>query len=424
MSHPAPAGFATACVRNRHIDDKPVHPHREAIYPTSAFTFPDTAAAMALFEDREGGYVYGRWANPTAEAAARAVAALEGLETPARARLFASGMAAIAGALLAIVPTGGAVLTQAQLYGGTDELFTRWLEPRGIRRVTVELNDARAVAAALETHPEIAAVYAETPSNPLLACVDLPALRAALDAAGGPSAEGRNPGDTLGNPAAPRRPLVVDNTFATPWAQRPLALGADVVVHSTTKFLNGHGSALGGAVVVRDDAAGRAWLDGPLFDQLKLLGAVPSPFDAWLLLNGLKTLDVRMERQSANAGALAVWLEAHPAVSAVHYLGLPGHPHHALAARQMRGFGAMLSFELAGGLEAGIRLMDRVRVCTLATTLGTVDTLLQHPASMTHRPVPAERRRAAGITDGLVRLSAGLEDLADLQADLARGLEA
>ncbi len=407
---PTDPAFATACVRNRHTAKGPVHPHREAIYPTSAFGYPDTASAMALFEDREQGYVYGRWGNPTCDAAAEAIADLECAGAPelreqVGARLFASGMAAIASALLAFAGPGERILVQRQLYGGTDELFRRWLEPRGIGRISVDLNDPAALAQALAQKP--VAVYVETPSNPMLECVDLPALASALRAHAGGGAGGGRP-----------IPLVVDNTFATPWAQRPLQLGADVVLHSTTKFLNGHGSALGGCVVSRD----RDWLNGPLFDQLKLLGAVPSPFDAWLLLGGIKTLDVRMERQCANAMVLAGWLSGHAAVSAVHYLGLDGHPFHQLASRQMRGFGAMLSFEVAGGLEAGIRLMDQVRVCTLATTLGTVDTLIQHPASMTHAPVPAGERAAAGISDGLVRLSVGLEAVEDLQADLDQGL--
>jgi methionine-gamma-lyase len=403
----SPTSFSTLCVRNRHEAKGPVHPHREAIYPTSAFSYPDTAAAMALFEDREKGYVYGRWANPTCDAAAAAIADLECagasgvLREQVGATLFASGMAAIASALLACASPGERILVQQQLYGGTDELFRRWLEPRGIGRITADLNDPAALSKALAQNP--VAVYTETPSNPMLACVDLPALASALRAHAGD-------GTSI--------PLLVDNTFATPWAQRPLQLGADVVLHSTTKFLNGHGSALGGCVVAKD----RDWLRGPLFDQLKLLGAVPSPFDAWLLLNGIKTLDVRMQRQCANAQALAEWLDRHPAVQAVHYLGLETHPFHELAARQMHGFGAMLSFELKGELEAGIQLMDRVELCTLATTLGTVDTLIQHPASMTHAPVPKAEREASGISDGLVRLSVGLEALEDLQEDLDRGL--
>ena len=396
----AAPGFGTACVRNRHNNGKSVHPHREAIYPTSAFTFPDTAAAMALIDDHSRGYVYGRWGNPTCDAAAEAIADLETLGTGIQAsgRLFASGMAAISSALFAHAKAGQSILTQTQLYGGTDELFSRWMLPRGIGRITADLNDLETLERLRQAHPELSAVYAETPSNPMLLCVDLAALAAWCREAG--------------------LPLIVDNTFATPYAQQPLALGADVVVHSTTKFLNGHGSALGGAVVATDSA----WLEGPLFDQLKMLGAVPSPFDAWLLLSGLKTLELRMERHTANASLVADWLLQHPAVSRVFYLGHASHPDHVLAKRQMRGFGAMLSFELHGGLKAGVSLMDRVRVCTLATTLGTIDTLIQHPASMTHRPVPPAERLAAGITDGLVRMSVGIENAADILGDLEQGL--
>jgi len=400
---PVPAsthGFGTACVRNRHIDDKAIHPHREAIYPTSAFAFPDTAAAMRLFEDRNAGYIYGRWNNPTAEGAARAIADLETLGTglEATARLFGSGMAAISAALMGLLKPGQAILTQPQLYGGTDELLRHILEPWGIKRVRADLNRTDELDEAISKHPEIALVYAETPSNPMLYCADLRALSAWSTSL--------------------NLPLVVDNTFATPWLQQPLALGADVVVHSTTKFLNGHGSALGGAVV----STRRDWMDGAIFQQLKLMGASPSPFDAWLLLSGLKTLELRMERHCANAHQVAAFLQGHEAVEKVFYIGLPEHPYHAVAARQMRDFGAMMSVELKGGLAAGIRLMDRVRVCTLATTLGTPDTLVQHPATMTHLPVPREERLAAGITDGLVRIAVGIENARDIIADLDQAL--
>ncbi len=397
---PEPYGFGTACVRNRHVHDKAIHPHREAIYPTSAFTFPDTAEAMRLFGDREAGYIYGRWNNPTSEAAARAIADLEtlGTDIEATCRLFASGMAAISAALMALLKPGQAVLTQQQLYGGTDELLRHILEPWGIRRISVDLNHTGSLEEALELHPEIALVYVETPSNPMQYCVDLQAL----------SVWTRKTGI----------PLVVDNTVATPYLQQPLALGADMVVHSTTKFLNGHGSALGGAVLSNR----RDWMDGPVFQQLKLLGASVSPFDAWILLSGMKTLELRMERHCANAHRVAQFLQDHPAVSRVFYTGLPDHPYHTIAKRQMRDFGAMLSVELSGGLAAGIRLMDRVKVCALATTLGTPDTLIQHPASMTHLPVPRQERLSAGITDGLVRLSVGIENIGDILADLEQGL--
>ena len=397
---PIAPGFGTACVRNREVLDKSIHPHREAIYPTSAFTFPDTAEAMRLFENREAGYIYGRWNNPTAEGAVRAIADLETLGTglEATGRLFASGMAAIAAAFMALLKPGQAVLTQKQLYGGTDELLRQILEPWGIRRISIDLNHAESLDQALEQYPEIAVVYVETPSNPMLYCVDLKVL----------SGWTRDQG----------LPLIVDNTFATPYLQQPLALGADLVVHSTTKFLNGHGSALGGAVI----STRRDWMDGPVFQQLKLFGASPSPFDAWLLTNGIKTLELRMERHCSNAHQVAAFLKDHPAVNQVFYTGMPEHPYHAIAQRQMRDFGAMLSVDLKGGLTAGIRLMDRVKICALATTLGTPDTLLQHPASMTHLPVPRAERLAAGITDGLVRISVGIENIADILSDLDQGL--
>ncbi len=394
------SGFSTACVRYRAVEDKAIQPHREAIYPTSAFSFSNADEAMRLFENREAGYIYGRWSNPTSDAAAMAIADLEtlGSDLQAEARLFSSGMAAISAALMALLKPGDVLLSQHQLYGGTDELLRGILQPWGVQNLRADLNDLDALAAVLKKEPRIRLIYAESPSNPMLNCVDFTALSAFCRSAD--------------------LPLVVDNTFATPYLQQPLLLGADVVLHSTTKFLNGHGSALGGAVVsTRLD-----WMRNELFAQLKLMGACPSPFDAWLLINGIKTLELRMERHCSNAAALAQFLDGHPALSTVHYPGLSTHPHHQLAKRQMRNFGPMLSFELRGGIEAGIRLMNRVKLCTLATTLGTPDTLIQHPASMTHRPVPREDRLAAGISDGLVRLSVGIENIEDLIADLDQAL--
>jgi methionine-gamma-lyase len=392
--------FGTTCVRNYSVRDKVVHTHREAIYPTTAFAFPDSAEAMRAAADPESGYLYSRWNNPTAEGAARAVAALEtlGSELQAEARLFASGMAAISAALMALLKPGQVVLTQPQLYGGTDELLRRILEPWGVKQVRVDLNNLQALDSALREHPKTALVYAETPSNPMLYCADLVQLGAWAQ--------------------SHKLPLVVDNTFATPYLQQPLRMGAKVVLHSATKFLNGHGSALGGVVVSTDID----WMRGPLFAQLKLMGASPSPFDAWLLLSGLKTLELRMERHCANAQRIAEFLRDHTAVTAVQYTGLPEHPFHQLASRQMRTHGAMLSADLVGGLEAAQRLMDRVRVCALATTLGTVDTLVQHPATMTHLPVPREQRLAQGIGDGLIRLSAGIENIEDILEDLDQAL--
>jgi methionine-gamma-lyase len=394
------ARFGTTCVRNYSVQDKPIHTHREAIYPTTAFAFPDSAEAMRAAADPDSGYLYSRWNNPTAEGAARAVAALETLGSglQAEARLFASGMAAISAALMALLKPGQVVLTQPQLYGGTDELLRRVLQPWGVQQVRVDLNSPEELDRALREYPSTALVYAETPSNPMLYCADLAQLGAWAE--------------------AHKLPLVVDNTFATPYLQQPLALGARVVVHSATKFLNGHGSALGGVVLSTD----LDWMRGPLFAQLKLLGASASPFDAWLLLSGLKTLELRMERHCANAARIAEFLEQHPAVAAVQYTGLANHPYHELATRQMRTHGAMLSADLKGGMEAARRLMDRVKVCSLATTLGTVDTLVQHPATMTHLPVPREQRLAQGIGDGLIRLSAGIENIEDILADLDQAL--
>lgn len=396
---PQKPGFGTTCVQNRVIDDKPVHTHREAIYPTTAFTYPSAAEAVELFNDQDKGYIYSRWNNPTLESATRAITDLEvhGGDIKASGRLFASGMAAIAAVLMAHLEPGQAMLTQKQLYGGTDELMKQVLKRWGIKKIVADLNDTEAVNSILNEE-KVGIVYAETPSNPMLEVVDLRALSGLTKAAG--------------------VPLAVDNTFATPYLQQPLLLGADFSVYSTTKFLNGHGSALGGAVIGSDPEA----MSGRIWQQLKLLGAVPSPFDAWLLTNGIKTLELRMERHLQNARQVADYLASHEAVSAVHFLGHESHPYHELAARQMKAFGSMLSFELKGGFDAGLQLMDRVKVCVLATTLGTLDTLVQHPASMTHLPVPEEERLAAGITNGLIRMSVGIENVQDVIADLEQAM--
>jgi cystathionine gamma-synthase len=337
-----------------------------------------------------GGYEYSRTANPTRAALEECLAALE---NGAKALAFASGMAAEDCLLRTLCRPGDHVLIPADAYGGTFRLFDKVLTRWGLSYGTVRQNDLEAVArAAAQRKPRL--IWAESPTNPLLSVIDIRAL-----------AEIARDNDAL---------LVTDNTFASPYLQRPLELGADVVVHSTTKYLGGHSDVVGGAVVVKD-AAHAADL---AFNQ-NATGGVAGPFDAWLTLRGVKTLAVRMDRHCANAMRVAQMLAAHPAVSEVFYPGLPGHPDHKVAAEQMRGFGGMVSFRVAGGEEKAVKVCGETRLFTLGESLGGVESLIEHPARMTHASTSGSPLEVPG---DLVRLSVGLEDAGDLLEDLRQAL--
>lgn len=355
------------------------------IHLSTTFKFP-------AFE-QAGPYDYSRLGNPTRDALADTIAKLEG---GARAVMVASGMAALDLALSSLRP-GDLLVAPHDCYGGTHRLLS-FRSARGHYRVTfVDQTDPEALAAALAEKPKV--VLIETPSNPLMRVVDIRRVTAAARAVGALA--------------------VVDNTFLSPALQQPIALGADLVVHSTTKFLNGHSDVIGGAVIAADKAVGEelaAWAN--------TIGVTGSPLDAYLTLRGLRTLFVRVEQQQRNAGRLAAFLDAQPAVARVHYPGLTTHPGHALARSQQAGFGAMLSFELAGGREAVKSFVEALRVFTLAESLGGVESLVAHPPTMTHAAMDPEARAIAGITDGLLRLSVGLEAEADLLADLSQALGA
>jgi cystathionine gamma-lyase/cystathionine beta-lyase/cystathionine gamma-lyase/homocysteine desulfhydrase len=338
------------------------------------------------------GFEYTRVHNPTRFALEDNVASLE---EGVSGHAFASGMAAIA-ALLTLVKAGEHVVVSQDVYGGTYRFFTQILENYGLRFSWVDATSLDAIEAAME--PTTKLLFLETPTNPLMQITDLAA-----------AAEIAHRHGAL---------VAVDNTFLTPYLQRPLTLGCDVVVHSTTKYLNGHSDALGGVLVAKSKKEG----DWFYFVQ-KSAGGVMSPFDAFLLMRGIKTLPVRMDRHEATARTIAALLVDHPKVHGVLYPGLPNHPGFEIQGRQARGFGAMISFEL-GSYDAAKRFLDSLEVMSLAESLGGVETLISHPATMTHASVPAERRAALGITDGLVRISVGNEDPADLLADLERGLEA
>ncbi len=338
------------------------------------------------------GYEYSRVSNPTRDALEITLASLEG---GLSAHTFASGMAAIS-ALVTMLHSGDHVVCGEDVYGGTPRLFNQIVSHYGIEFTYVDTADLEALTGALR--PETRLVHIETPSNPMMRLTDIRAVAAICH--------------------SHDVELSIDNTFMSPYFQQPIALGADIVMHSTTKYLNGHSDGLGGVLVGTRPAHKERFA----FIQ-KCTGGILSPFEAWLVLRGVKTLAVRMKQHDSNGRAVAALLEAHPKVAHVYYPGLASHPQHALAQAQMSGFGGMISFEL-GSLENANRLLKQVRVCTLAESLGGVETLISHPATMTHAAIGQEARDRLGITDGLVRISAGIEDEADLLADLTQALDA
>ncbi|WP_273447660.1 trans-sulfuration enzyme family protein [Neolewinella agarilytica] len=374
-------------------------PHQVPLVAASSFIFDSIEEGMDIFDGKKKGHIYGRFGNPTIDAAANKIAELEGfgLKEKPGGLFCSSGMAAIATVFLGLCEPGETVLTQADLYGGTTSLLEQ-LHKRGIHTETCDLRDKRAIKAAFKRNDRIRMIYVETPSNPTLRVTDLKLL-----------AKIAHKNKAL---------LVADNTFATPFMQRPLAFGADVVVHSTTKFINGHGTGIAGAIVCRDAEL----MAEKLVPVYRLYGGSGNPWDAWLVLNGLKTLPLRMERHSANALAVAKYLRKHPKVTQVNYPGLKDHPDRKTIKEQMSLHGGMLSFELKGGTKKGMRFMNRIKFCTLTPTLGDVDTLVLHPATMSHRGVDPAVRAAHGISDGLIRLNVGIERVEDIIADLKQAI--
>lgn len=368
--------------------------HVSPLYQTSTFVFDNVEQGAARFAGEEQGYIYTRLGNPTQAELEEKMAILEGGEA---ALATASGMAAITATVLALVGAGDHIVCDETVYGCTHAFMSHLAPKFGVEVTFVDSSNPENVRKAMKPNTKV--VYTETPANPTLKLVDLRAVSEIAHAGGAK--------------------MIVDNTFMSPYFQKPLSLGADVVVHSATKYIGGHGDVVAGIIVGPKD-----FLDVVRMTTLKDIGGIISPFDAWLLIRGLKTLAVRMERHAQNAMAVAEFLQNHPLVERVFYPGLPSHPQHELATRQMEGFGGMVCFELKGGLEAGIKMLNSVKLCALAVSLGNVDTLIQHPASMTHSVVPREERLAAGITDGLIRLSVGIENVEDIIADLNQALEA
>lgn len=385
-------GLGTRCVHAGQRPDPLTGSLTTPLYQTSTFVFTSAEQGAARFAGEEPGFIYTRLGNPTQAALEEKVAALEGGEA---ALAFSSGMAAISAVLMALLRAGDHVIYGDAIYGCTYAFLHEVMDRFGVTATPVDCSNVMLVEQAVQ--PNTRVLVLETPANPTMKLADIARLAAVCRRRG--------------------IALVVDNTFMSPYLQRPLELGADVVVHSATKYIGGHGDVIAGLAV-----GTRELMDEIRMTTLKNVGGVISPFDAWLLLRGLKTLHVRMDRHCTNAMAVAEFLQGHARVGRVYYPGLPDFAQYELARQQMDDFGGILAFELNGGLEAGRGLMNAVELCHVAVSLGDADTLIQHPASMTHAVVPAEARAAMGISDGLVRLSVGLEDARDIIADLEQAL--
>lgn len=398
-------GFSSLAIHAGHEQDAR-YAHQVPIYASSTYVYDTAEQGMRRFSGKEPGYIYSRWSNPTTTEAEEKIAAMEtfgvtgknGSPLQVKSYLQSSGMAAISSLFLSTLKAGDKVLTQFSLYGGTQEMVEKVLPGLGIENIITDLHDLDKVESLLKSDKAIKLIYIETPANPTLQCVDIEAV----------AALGKQYG----------KYIACDNTFATPFLQQPFKLGADFIIHSTTKFLNGHGTAIGGVFLGRDVE----FMNTQAQKIFRLLGGNSNPFDAFLLINGLKTLELRMERHCHNAMEVAHFLEGHPAVERVNYNGLPSHRDYAIAMKQMNHPGAMMSIELKGGIDAGVKMMNKLQMCTRTVSLGTSDTLLCHPASMTHYGLSKEQREQAGITDGLIRMSIGIENVQDILMDLEQAL--
>ena len=353
-----------------------------------------------IFTGKTSGHDYSRYGNPTVDTVSQKLADIESFNTGLQAYGFltSSGMSAISTVVLSLLKSGDSILTQGDLYGGTTELFLKVIAQSGIKTIFTDLTIVDEVEYLLQTNRNIKLLYFETPANPTMKCIDIHQM----------------------SKIAKKYGVItcVDNTFCTPILQQPISMGIDFVIHSTTKYLNGHGNSIAGVIIGHDEKYKKQ-----IWTTLKLLGTTCNAWDAWLINNGLKTLPLRMQRHSENAMAVAEHLLAHPNVLNVNYNGLPSHPYHEVASKQMKSFGGMLSFEAAGTLKQVISMINRLKFCSMAPTLGDVDTLVLHPATSSHLNVDKSQREANGITDGLVRLSVGIEDVNDIIEDLDNALK-
>lgn len=409
------SGFGSTALHAGHNQD-PLYAHVTPIYASSTFVYDEAEQGMRRFSGEEEGYIYSRWGNPNFTEAERKIAALEafglkdekGNDLELKALLHSSGMAALASLMMGNLKKGDKVLSHYSLYSGLEELITKILPQFGVDAIITDLRDLNKAAEALKANPEIKLMYLETPANPTLQCVDIEALTIM---------------------AKEKNILVaVDNTFATPFLQQPFRFGVDFVFHSTTKFLNGHGTAIGGVLVGKDLEK----MKSSITKTQRILGGNSNPFDAFLLTQGLKTLELRMERHCSNGMEVAKFLLSNSAVEKVNYNGLESHPDFKVSSKQMKHPGAMMSFALKnparmtrsdGGKQAGINFMNKLNMCIRTVSLGTAETILCHPASMTHYHIPQEEKEKYGITDGLIRMSVGLENIQDILSDLDQALK-
>lgn len=407
MEKKQPIGFGSACI-HAGFESEQHRSHITPIYASSTYLFDSAEQGVDLFTGKEKGFIYGRFGHPTGAQTEEKLAALEafgladenGQPLQLKTILHGSGMAAISTLILSNVQQGQKILSHLSLYGGTQEYIDKVLPGCGIQTMITDFKNLNEVEKILQSNQDIALLYIETPANPTLQCVDIEKLT------------------QLAHQYHCK--VAVDNTFATPYLQQPFRFGVDFVIHSTTKFLNGHGTAVGGVLIGRD----LNFMQTKATKHFRLLGASVSAFDAFLLNNGIKTLEVRMQRHCENAMTVAGFLAQHPAVQRVNYLGLENHPDHALAMRQMKHAGALMSFEVKGGFESGKKFINHLQLCTSAVSLGTCDTLISHPASTTHVGVATELRAQSGISDGLIRMSVGIENVEDILTDLNHALHA
>ncbi|MBC7904918.1 MAG: aminotransferase class I/II-fold pyridoxal phosphate-dependent enzyme [Gemmatimonadaceae bacterium] len=399
-------GFGSVAIHGGHQEDT-LSSHLTPIFASSIFTFDTAEQGMRRFANEEPGYIYSRWGNPSFTDTENAICALEsfglknsdGTPLALKAFLHASGQAAMTTLFLANLQQGDKLISHLALYGGTYELLTKILAPTGVETIIIDLRDLNITEDTLKKNPDIKWMHLETPANPTIQCVDIDALTKLAHKYG------------VG--------VSVDNTFATPYLQQPFKYDVDFVIHSTTKFLNGHGTSIGGVLIGRDLEK----MNTKITKWFRLLGGNASPFDAYLLRMGIKTIELRMERHCANAMKVARYLQAHAAIEKVFYTGLESHPDFETSKRQMKHPGPMLSFEVGGGINNGKKFINALQMCTRAVSLGTTDTLISHPASMSHSSVPKEERLKSGISDGLIRMSVGIENIEDILADFEQALK-
>lgn len=385
------ASFDTLAIRTGALNTEYAS-HGEPIFTTSSFVFENAAQAAARFSGDEDGFIYSRFSNPTVAAFEERLAALEGAE---RCVATASGMSAIMATMVALLENGDELVSSRSVFGTTNVLFDKYLSRMGISTTFVDLTDYDAWENAVSGKTKV--LFLETPSNPLSEVADIKRLAAIAQ---------KN--DAL---------LIVDNCFCTPALQKPLELGADIVIHSATKFLDGQGRCLGGAVAGRDKELAE------IYSFLRSAGPTMSPFNAWVFLKGLETLSLRMQAHSASALKLAVWLEEHPSIEKVFYSGLPSHPQHLLAREQQKAFGGVVSFRVKGGREEAWKVVDSTTFLSITANLGDAKTTITHPATTTHGRLSDEDKSKAGITENLIRVAVGLEDVNDIKSDLSRGLD-